>query len=34
MTGQDFEYDIDAWRRWVAHDFNPAPKPARRVVEP
>ncbi len=34
MTGQDFDYDIEAWRRWVAHDFNPAPKPARRVVEP
>jgi hypothetical protein len=34
MTGQDFDYDIDSWRQWVAHDFNPAPKPARRVVEP
>lgn len=34
MTGQDFDYDIDAWRQWVAHDFNPAPKPARRVAEP
>ena len=34
MTGQDFDYDIEAWRRWVAHDFNPAPKPARRVVDP
>jgi hypothetical protein len=34
MTGQDFDYDIESWRRWVAHDFNPAPKPARRVVEP
>ncbi len=34
MTGQDFGYDIDSWRHWVAHDFNPAPKPARRVTEP
>jgi Armadillo/beta-catenin-like repeat len=34
MTGQDFGYDIDSWRHWVAHDFNPAPKPARRAPEP
>ena len=34
LTGQDFDYDIASWRSWVAHDFNPAPKPARRVLEP
>jgi hypothetical protein len=34
LTGQDFGYDIASWKRWTAHDFNPAPKPARRVVEP
>jgi hypothetical protein len=34
LTGQDFGYDIASWKHWTAHDFNPAPKPARRVVEP
>jgi HEAT repeats len=34
MTGQDFGYDIESWRKWVSHDFNPAPAKARRVVQP
>lgn len=34
LTGQDFGYNIRAWKQWTAHDFNPAPKPGRRVVEP
>ena len=34
MTGQDFGYDIDSWRHWVSREFNPAPKPARRVPQP
>jgi hypothetical protein len=34
MTGQDFGYDIDSWRHWVSREFNPAPKPARRVAQP
>jgi HEAT repeat protein len=34
MTGQDFGYDIAAWRHWASREFNPAPKPTRRVVEP
>jgi len=34
MTGQDFGYDIDSWRHWVSREFNPTPKPGRRVVQP
>ncbi len=34
LTGQDFGYDVDSWRRWVARSFNPNPKPARRVPQP
>ena len=34
MTGQDFGYDIAAWRQWASREFNPAPKPARRVLQP
>jgi hypothetical protein len=34
LTGQDFGYDVDAWRRWVARSFNPHPNPSRRVPQP
>jgi hypothetical protein len=34
MTGQDFGYDIDSWRNWASRDFNPAPNPTRRVLQP
>jgi hypothetical protein len=34
MTGQDFGYDINSWRRWVSREFNPTPKPARQVTQP
>jgi hypothetical protein len=34
MTGQDFGYDIESWRHWVSREFNPTPRPARRVVQP
>ena len=34
LTGQDFGYDIEAWRHWVSREFNPRPNPARRVLQP
>ncbi len=34
MTGQDFEYDIPSWRQWMSREYNPTPKPSRRVVQP
>jgi hypothetical protein len=34
LTGQDFGYDIDAWRRWITRSFNPHPNPSRRVPQP
>jgi len=34
MTGEDFGYDESAWRNWIAHKFNPNPKPSRRVPQP
>ncbi len=34
LTGQDFGYDIEAWRRWVTRSFNPHPNPSRRVPQP
>jgi hypothetical protein len=34
LTGQDFGYDVDAWRQWVAQSFNPNPTPLRRVPQP
>ena len=34
LTGQDFDYDIVAWRRWVSREYNPTPKQARRVPQP
>jgi len=34
LTGQDFGYDVAAWRQWVSRDYNPTPRPARRVPQP
>jgi hypothetical protein len=34
LTGQDFGYDVAAWRNWVARSFNPHPEPVRRVPQP
>jgi HEAT repeats len=34
LTGQDFGYDIPSWKGWLAHKFNPNPKPSRRVRQP
>jgi len=34
LTGQDFGYDVGAWRHWVRTSFQPDPTPARRVPQP
>ncbi len=34
MTGKDFGYDVGAWHHWVSREFNPTPKPPRRVPQP
>jgi len=34
LTDQDFGYDVDQWKRWVARSFNPRPNPVRRVPQP
>ena len=35
LTGQDFDYDVDAWRRWVSREYNPTPsRPSRTVPQP
>jgi hypothetical protein len=34
LTGEDFGYDIELWRAWMSHKFNPNPKPSRRVPQP
>jgi len=34
MTREDFGYDIRAWRDWVSRQYNPDPRPARRVPQP
>jgi hypothetical protein len=34
LTGEDFGYDVDLWREWIARSFNPNPKPVRRVPQP
>ncbi len=34
LTGQDFGFDTEAWRRWVTRSFNPHPHPSRRVPQP
>jgi HEAT repeat protein len=34
MTGQNYGYDIESWRHWASREFNPTPKPGRRVLQP
>lgn len=34
LTGQDFGYDVGAWRSWITRSFNPHPNPRRRVPQP
>jgi hypothetical protein len=34
LTGQNFEYDIEAWKRWLSTAYQPEPKPAKRVHQP
>jgi len=34
MTRQDFGYDVQSWRDWVSRQYNPNPRPARRVPQP
>jgi hypothetical protein len=34
LTGKDFGYDIGPWRDWVSREFNPRPRPDRRVPQP
>jgi hypothetical protein len=34
MTGQDFGYDVDAWKRWIRTSFRPDSTPARHVPQP
>lgn len=34
LTGQDFGYDMAAWRRWMKLAFNPHPNPVRQVPQP
>ncbi len=34
LTGQDFGFDVDTWKRWVKTSFQPNPTPARRVPQP
>ena len=34
MTHQDFGYDVQSWRDWVSRQYNPEPRPARRVPQP
>lgn len=34
LTGQDFGYDVAAWRAWTSRFFNPRPDPVRRAPQP
>jgi len=34
LTGEDFGYNVNAWRHWVRTSFQPDPTPARRVPQP
>jgi hypothetical protein len=34
LTGQDFDYDVRAWKEWVSREYNPNPRPTRRVPQP
>lgn len=34
LTGQDFGFDTDAWKRWLRAEFRPQPAPVREVPQP
>jgi hypothetical protein len=34
LTGEDFGYDLSAWRRWLRTSFQPDPAPAKSVPQP
>jgi HEAT repeats len=34
LTGQDFGYNMGAWKRWMKLSFNPHPNPVRQVPQP
>ena len=34
LTGEDFGYDVNAWKRWLRNSFQPEPAPTRRVPQP
>lgn len=34
LTGQDFGYDLPAWKNWLRSDYKPEPSPARSVPQP
>ncbi len=34
LTGQDFGWDVDAWKTWVRTSFDPDPTPSRSVPQP
>jgi hypothetical protein len=34
LTGRDYGYDVDSWRRWMTTSFKAAPKPSRSVPQP
>lgn len=34
LTGQDFGWDVDAWKHWVRTSFDSEPTPSRRVPQP
>jgi hypothetical protein len=34
LTGQDFGYNVNSWRRWLRTSFQPDPAPARSVPQP
>ena len=32
LTGQDFSYDVEAWRHWMSRSYNPTTTKASRTV--
>jgi hypothetical protein len=34
LTGQDFDYNVPAWREWMSREYNPKPKATRKVPQP
>jgi hypothetical protein len=34
LTGKDFGYDIETWKRWLNTAYQPDPKPSKRVPQP